>query len=1358
MTKKILCMLLAVVMVAALVPMSVFAKEDEPAQTKTITVWQETDTIETGVDYLIGFKNGSTTILLMNYNPDTSDHYHYTDSSSNYYAWAKSASVGTTVEPDTVQYPNANSESFFTFQFENSTVDGYLKIKSTREDKHLGLFSNSYNDCYVGGSTNTKWAWDADNHFLKYEYDSSSIRYLTYQPSVESTSNLFNAPKSSALSSTDNSVITLWKKVEAESAPCTLTIKYQYDTGELIDTYTEEHMTGDEYSRETPAIIGYRPDKPVVSGVIMGNETIIVTYNKLYHLTVSFVMPDTYTGDPVGPFNGDYIAGETYTVAVPEINGYELDAGSAALVTGVMPADDYEFELTFIPALTLDDVLNKNAGAIHFVTGGDYPWIIVKNSGVEDHDNYAAPGNWHVEVSGGESISYMTAQLENVTAGTEIGFWYRCASEGLSFDYGRFFVNPNESLTNQKLKVGGNDTGWTYYSYELTEDDLGGPVGSCTLRWDYRKDYNGNGSSIDSFYIDDVELIVPTFHYVTINYVNADNEPLHAPDVHPIREGNSYHFDKDDFPEITGYILQNEDLVFEGENIQADVSYDVVYVPAGRHTLSVHYVVPEGFTAPADPEPLDVYQGETHTVTAPDLTDVGLYPDHSSVTVVIGNEDVVVTITYYSFDSAALAAQPGGVFTDLDNTEAYPWTVMVDEDDGSLYVKSTNEGIHSSEYGFTYTFTAAAGDKLSFDWQSWGEGSSTTTPYDGLYVYLDGTRIFARGAVDSGWDTYEYDTYLTPGTHTVRFAYKKDSSADKTGDFAAIRNIKLNHYEGVHSVTVLHQFEDGTEASEPLVKVFEEGAEYSVYAGYVSGYYINQENVTSSGYITGTMGDHDEEFIVVFHANPYVHVTFEYENGTQAAEPVDRQVAPGYTYTVTVPSITGYYATPATVTGEMGYEDITVNVVYRENPWLTINYVYADGTTAAETYTAQYAPGAWYYKASPAIEHYDCDTLTVSGYMPEAGSDEMNVTVTVTYTPRTLRTLTVKYYYNDSVFTQDHVEQVYANENYNVPSPVFDGYTADPAVVSGVMPDEDTTVTVTYTRAGAVVEAVSYTFDSGNEGFIFDNRNGTNKGWSVNNQCLKAVYDSSNAADNWAASPSFVVPANGVLTFKSWIASATYPEKLEVYVLTTKVTDADELEAQIGTESMILLGEQIEPTKLNYNSADTYTRDLGDYAGQEIQIVFHHCSDKNMYNLYVDDIVVSAPAVEDAPKMFAYSAELRTRTPMDGKQDLRFVFSVELNTSRIIVGSNAYGDTAGKPVVAFGAKLNAGGSVTLDCVGRNVAYANQTYFRFTAVLTGIPEARFSTNITATPYIQLEGEDVIEFEPHTENVQTYLDAD
>lgn len=75
-------------------------------------------------------------------------------------------------------------------------------------------------------------------------------------------------------------------------------------------------------------------------------------------------------------------------------------------------------------------------------------------------------------------------------------------------------------------------------------------------------------------------------------------------------------------------------------------------------------------------------------------------------------------------------------------------------------------------------------------------------------------------------------------------------------------------------------------------------------------------------------------------------------------------------------------------------------------------------------------------------------------------------TIKIQYT-RSSYTLTINYVYRDgSKAAESHIETILYGKDYSVTSPKISGYTADKLVVSGTMPADNRTVTVTYTKNG----------------------------------------------------------------------------------------------------------------------------------------------------------------------------------------------------------------------------------------------------------------------------------------------------
>lgn len=165
--------------------------------------------------------------------------------------------------------------------------------------------------------------------------------------------------------------------------------------------------------------------------------------------------------------------------------------------------------------------------------------------------------------------------------------------------------------------------------------------------------------------------------------------------------------------------------------------------------------------------------------------------------------------------------------------------------------------------------------------------------------------------------------------------------------------------------------------------------------------------------------------------------------------------APGVTYSSFKPA----YQLMESVTGNLilDFDNPTVDAHS-----LTIDYKYEDGTTAAESHVESLAKDTSYSVVSPSVAGFVPSLDLVSGTMPDE-----NLTVTVTYMPSapplSEHTLTIHYVHEGGGQAVDSVVRTYPYTSpYSIASPSLPGYTADVRTVTGRMPDEDVTITVTY--------------------------------------------------------------------------------------------------------------------------------------------------------------------------------------------------------------------------------------------------------------------------------------------------------
>ena len=126
---------------------------------------------------------------------------------------------------------------------------------------------------------------------------------------------------------------------------CTLTIKYQYaDGSEAFPPYTGTVKYNGNYSVESPALLGYEPNIPVVSGVMNSDgREIVVTYlrgNPI--LTIDYLYPD---GSQAAPSAKSAIkTGQSYTIMSPLVPGYTPDK---PVISGVMRDEDIHVIVTY---------------------------------------------------------------------------------------------------------------------------------------------------------------------------------------------------------------------------------------------------------------------------------------------------------------------------------------------------------------------------------------------------------------------------------------------------------------------------------------------------------------------------------------------------------------------------------------------------------------------------------------------------------------------------------------------------------------------------------------------------------------------------------------------------------------------------------------------------------------------------------------------------------------------------------------------------------------------------------------------------------------------------------------------------
>ena len=136
---------------------------------------------------------------------------------------------------------------------------------------------------------------------------------------------------------------------------------------------------------------------------------------------------------------------------------------------------------------------------------------------------------------------------------------------------------------------------------------------------------------------------------------------------------------------------------------------------------------------------------------------------------------------------------PGGTLTFVTEG-AYPWQAVADYDDEHPDVGvSGNTGMgSSSSYLSTAVTIGEDGGSLAFDYMACGESSNYGYVFDHCIFKIDGEVQFDKGnEYDAGWQSFAVN--LDPGEHTLQWSYTKDGSVNGPGDCFVVDNVAIGN-------------------------------------------------------------------------------------------------------------------------------------------------------------------------------------------------------------------------------------------------------------------------------------------------------------------------------------------------------------------------------------------------------------------------------------------------------------------------------------------------------------------------------------------------------------------------------------
>ncbi len=259
-------------------------------------------------------------------------------------------------------------------------------------------------------------------------------------------------------------------------------------------------------------------------------------------------------------------------------------------------------------------------------------------------------------------------------------------------------------------------------------------------------------------------------------------------------------------------------------------------------------------------------------------------------------------------------------------------------------------------------------------------------------------------------------------------------------------------------------------------------------------------------------------------------ITYVVPSGFTAPDNHSRAYDYGAPYSVASPPVTGCTPDIATVTGTMGDADVPVTVTYTANKY-TVTWI-ADGSEFAKNENVAYGTSTATLK--PANDPTKASSDTTDYAFKDWGTLAETVTADATYTATWTEsarkyTLTITYVGPDGFPAQEtYTAQVANGTQYSVASPTVEGYTPDPATVTGTMPTQDYDVTVTYT-ADAPATVLSIALNTNAVGTV---ANGTLAATAVSgtNITVQAVFSETPTSEVTASPNGTVTEADGVYT------------------------------------------------------------------------------------------------------------------------------------------------------------------------------------------------------------------------------------
>ena len=237
-------------------------------------------------------------------------------------------------------------------------------------------------------------------------------------------------------------------------------------------------------------------------------------------------------------------------------------------------------------------------------------------------------------------------------------------------------------------------------------------------------------------------------------------------------------------------------------------------------------------------------------------------------------------------------------------------------DKATLNYKKNAVTVKPGTVSTSHTFKSASARIITFSYAVETENWS---------LFQHSSDSISFWALVTGYSSYPHQPFI----------WSNQSVTQLPSDVAFASDIKNIVFEAPptpakHTLTIQYQYEDSSQAAEPVVKTYEAGAAYQVVSPVIGGFYTDQ------AIVSGTMPDKDLTITVTYLPVPgellyTLSVVYQFSDGTAASDIVIKHLEAGAPYSIVSPVITGYTADKPTVSGTMPENDLRIVVTYSKD-------------------------------------------------------------------------------------------------------------------------------------------------------------------------------------------------------------------------------------------------------------------------------------------------------------------------------------------------------------------------------------------------------------------------------------------